>query len=150
MANKFFRAHTVFTLKYLFRSYLGFISFAAYRGQYNRIMTSERYMSLILCGDPKQDQQENSLLNIILIYCGMQLINMTSTKLQNKHRERPSFPIKMIHVMILNMILKMKILHLIKIKMSLPHTQSFNSPSIRLHLKNLPNFYSLSTLEKVP
>ena len=46
-------------------------------------------MFLILCGDPKQDQQENSHLKIIMIYFGMQLINMTSTKLQNKHRERP-------------------------------------------------------------
>ena len=67
-------------------------------------------MYLILCGDPKQGQQENSLLRFITIYFGMQLINMTSTKLQNKHKERSSFPIKMIHVMILNMILKKKIL----------------------------------------
>ena len=50
-----------------------------------------------------------------MIYFGIQPINMTSTKLQNKHRERPSFPIKMIHVMIFNMILKKKIQQLIKI-----------------------------------
>ena len=53
-------------------------------------------MSLILCGDPKQDQQENSILKFIMIYFyyGMQLINMISTKLQNNHRERPSSLIK--------------------------------------------------------
>ena len=39
-----------------------------YRGQYNRIMTSDRSMSLILCGDPKQEQQENLLLKFIMIY----------------------------------------------------------------------------------
>ena len=103
-------------------------------------MISSRSMSLILCGDPKQDQQENSLLMFIMIYFGMQLINMTATKLQNKHRERPSFLIKMIHVMILIMILKKKTLQMIKIKMSLHHTQSFNLPSILLHLRNLPKF----------
>ena len=65
-------------------------------------------MSLILCGDPKQDQLENSLLIFTMTNFGMQLINMTSTKLQNKHREWLSFPIKMIHVMILNMILENK------------------------------------------
>ena len=90
-------------------------------------MTSDRSMSLILCGDLKQDQQENSLLRFIVTNFGMQLINMTSTKIQNKHRERPSFHIKMVHVMILNMILKKKILQLIKINMTLPHTQSFQS-----------------------
>ena len=56
-------------------------------------MTSDRSMSLILCGDPKQDQQENSLLRFIMIHFGMQLINMTSTKLQNKHRERFNFKV---------------------------------------------------------
>ena len=61
-------------------------------------------------------------------------------KATKQHRERPSFPIKMIHMMNLNMILRKKILQLIKIKMNLPHTQSFNPPSILLHLKNLPEF----------
>ena len=48
-------------------------------------------MSLILCGGPKQDQQEDLLLRFIMIYFGVQLINMTITKLQNKQRERPSY-----------------------------------------------------------
>ena len=66
----------------------------SYRGQFNRIMIFDRPMSLILHGDPKQDQQENLLLRFKMIYFGMQLINMSSTKLQNKDREKPSFPIK--------------------------------------------------------
>ena len=57
-----------------------------------------------------------------------------------KNRERPSFPIKMIQIMILSMILKKTTLQMIKIKMNLHHTQSFNLPSILLHLRNLPKF----------
>ena len=82
----------------------------------------------------------NSLLKFIMIYFGMQLVSMISTKLQNKHRERPSFLIKMIHAMILNMILTRKTLQMIKIKMNLHPSQSFNLPSILLHLRNLPKF----------
>ena len=116
-----------------------------------RIITSGRSMCLILYGDPKQDQQENSLLKFIMIYFGMQFINMISIKLHNKHRERPSFPIKMIHVMILNKILKKKkILQLIKIKMNLFHTQFSNPPLILLHLRNIQFFYSMSTLGELP
>ena len=61
------------------------ISFLQRAVQQNHDLT--RSMPMILCGDPKQDQQENSLLKFIMIYFGMQLINMISTKLQNKHRE---------------------------------------------------------------
>ena len=67
-------------------------------------------------------------------------------KATKQHRERPSFPIKMIHMMNLNMILRKKILQLIKIKMNLPHTQSFNPPSILPHQKTYQSFYSLSSL----
>ena len=65
---------------------------------------------LVLCGDPKQDQQEDQLLRFIMIY---------------------------FDVMILNMILEKKTLQMTKIKMNLPHTQSFNLPSILLYLRNL-------------
>ena len=53
-----------------------------------------------------------------------------------KQTQRKAFILtKMIHVMIWNMILKRKTLQMIKIKMSLNHTQSFNLPSMLLDLR---------------
>ena len=52
----------------------------------------------------------------------------------------PSFLTKLMHVMIWNMILKRKTRQMIKIKMNLPHTQSFNLLSILLDLRNPPKF----------
>ena len=94
-------------------------------------------MSLILCGDPKQDQQENSFLKTI-IYFGMHLINMTTTKLQNKHRERLFISHQNHPCNDFEHDPQQKILQWIKIKMNLPHTQSSNHPSILQHLRNLP------------
>ena len=63
-----------------------------------------------------------------MINSQMQLTNMTSTKLQSNPREKPSFLTKMTHLMIWIMILMKKTLQMIKIKMTLHHTQSFNPP----------------------
>ena len=85
----------------------------------------------------------SSLLKSIMIYFGMQLTNMTSTRLQSNPREKPSF-LKMTHLMIWNMILKKKTLQMINIKMTLHHTQSFNPPPpILLDLKESQKLTSI-------
>ena len=50
-------------------------------------MTSGRFMSLILSGDPKQDPQESLLQSFIMTSFGMQHTNITSTRLQDKKEE---------------------------------------------------------------
>ena len=47
-------------------------------------------MYLILHGDPKQDQQEKSLLKSIMLYFGMWLISMTINK-ATKQTQRKAF-----------------------------------------------------------
>ena len=87
-------------------------------------------MFLILCGDPKQVPQESFL---------MHPIDMISTMLQGTNKGKLLFPIKLTHLIILNMILEKKP-HLVQMRMILPHTQFFNLLSILLHLTNLPRF----------
>ena len=66
----------------------------------DKIMTSGRFMSLILSGDPRQDLQENLLLKSIMTCFGMQHTSMTSTTL---HRGRLSSHTKLIILMNLTM-----------------------------------------------
>ena len=90
----------------------------------------------------KTGSTEKFTLKSIMTNSGIQLVNMTSTMLQDKRKAKLSFPNKLIQLMNLTMILE-KTPYLINMRVILPHIEFSNLISTLLNLKNLPRFLSL-------
>ena len=111
------------------------------RGLYNQIMTSDRYMSWILCGDSKLNQQIPLLLRPTTTSFGMQPISKISIKPRKDIRERHSSLTKKKAVMMMTMQMQKNNFPLNQNQRNIPHIQ-FTShhfiPRCHKSLSSLP------------
>ena len=115
------------------------------RGLSNKTMTSDRYMSWILCGDSRLNQQMPLPLRPTTSFFGMQPISMISIISKGDLRERHSSPTKKKSVMMMNMPMQETNVPLIQNQRNILHTQSISHHFIPRCHKNLS---FLTTSEK--
>ena len=111
------------------------------RGLYNKIMTSDRYMSWILCGDSRLNQQMPLPLTPTRISFGMQHTSMIYTKSKRDLRERHFSLNKKKSVMMMNMPMQKSNFPLIQNQRNILHIQFIShhfTPRCHKSLSSLP------------